>query len=64
MAINMEVLKDEIKRTFRVLGADKGIDQNAVDINNWRDEGYITETEWRELRKYNRKVYSDLPLEF
>ena len=59
----LETLKGEIDRGFRVLGAERGFNQNATDIIGWREDGYISETEYRELRAYNRHVYSELPLD-
>lgn len=56
-------LKMEIDRGFRVLGADRGFDQNATDIMGWKREGYINEDEYVELRAYNRKQYAKLPLD-
>ena len=62
MAIAIETFKDEIDRAFRVLGADKGFQQNATDICGWLKDGYLTEEEYKELRKYNRARYAELPL--
>lgn len=59
----MNELKREINRAFRVLGADRGFDQNVTDIINWHKEGIISEDEYRELRRYNRSVYAMLPLD-
>lgn len=59
----LETLKDEIVNNFRIYGADSGINRNAIIIRNWRDEDMITADEYKELRKFNRKVYSDLPLD-
>lgn len=55
--------KNEIDRAFRVLGADRGFDQNVTDICAWRDEKRINDSEYHELRKYNRTVYHELPLD-
>ena len=63
MKISVNTLMADIDRAFRVLGADRGFDQNATDIRTWFKEGFITEDEYKELRKYNRKVYSELPLD-
>ena len=60
---NIETLKNEIDRAFRVLGADVGLQQNAVDITAWRKDGVITDAEYHDLRKYNRRKYSELPLD-
>ena len=59
----LETLKDEIVNNFRTYGADSGINKNSAIIRNWRDEDMITDEEYKELRKFNRKVYSDLPLD-
>ena len=63
MRIGISTFKGEINRAFRVLGADKGFRQNATDIYQWLKDGYLTEEEYRELRKYNRMQYSKLPLD-
>ena len=61
--MNINDLKMEIDRCFRVLGADRGFDQNATDIIAWHREGFISEDEYVELRSYNRKQYAKLPLD-
>lgn len=61
--ISIETLKDDIRRAFWVLGADKGFQQNAIDICAWFKMGFINEDEYKELRKYNRIFFSGLPLE-
>ena len=59
----LETLKEEIINNYRIYGnADVGIQKNASIICNWRDEEMITPEEYKELRKFNRKVYSNLPL--
>lgn len=63
MKISIETLKSDIDRAFRVLGADRGFDQNTNDIIAWRNEGFLTDEEYRELRKYNRSQYAGLPLD-
>ena len=63
MRISIETLKSDIDRAFRVLGADRGFDQNATDIIAWRNDGFLTDEEYRELRKYNRSQYAALPLD-
>ena len=63
MSIHIDTFKDEIERTFRVLGADRGFSQNVTDICAWLREGFLTDDEYSYLRKYNRKVYSELPLD-
>lgn len=62
--MSIEELKGEIDRAFRVLGADHGLQQNAMDIIGWRQDGIINENEYYELRRYNRHQYSLLPLEW
>lgn len=61
---NMEALMYKVDRTFRYLGAERGFDQNVTDINALRDENIITWDEWKELRKYNRETYAELPLDW
>ena len=38
----VEIYKEEIRRAFSVLGADKGLQQNAIDIKALRNYGFIT----------------------
>ena len=59
----LETLKDEVINNFRIYGADSGLSENSAIIRNWRDEDMITDEEYKELRKFNRKVYADLPLD-
>lgn len=54
--------KDDINRNFRILGADRGFDQNVTDIIHWYRLGLLTDTEYKLLRKYNRTAYSELPI--
>lgn len=61
---NMEIYMSEIDRAFRVLGAERGFDQNVTDIKAWRDANIITQDEYKTLRQYNREAYSDLPLDW
>lgn len=61
--ITMKALKDDIDRAFRVLGADKGFGQNVTDILHWRDEGFLTDEQYKELRRYNRTQYHELTLD-
>jgi len=63
MAISIEFFKAEIDRAFRVLGADRGFGQNVTDITAWKNEGYISDDEYKTLRKYNRTAYNGLPLD-
>lgn len=63
MTISINTLKDDINRAFRVLGADKGLQQNSIDILQWKEHGFISDEEYKELRKYNREQYSKLPLD-
>lgn len=52
-------IKSEIERSFWVLGTEKGFDQNLTDLIQWREDGYITESEYSELRSYNRTIYKN-----
>lgn len=61
MRISIETLKDDIKGTYNVLG-ERGLELNATDICEWHREGFLTDDEYHELRKYNRKLYAELPL--
>lgn len=60
MTISMSTFRDDIDRAFRVLGAEKGFDQNATDIKAWKEEGYLTDQEACELKQYNRTQYGNL----
>lgn len=60
MILEMSMLRSDIDRAFRVLGAEKGFDQNITDIRGWRADGMITEKEAHELRQYNRVKYHEL----
>lgn len=53
----LEIYKEHVRRAYRVLGADKGINQNVIDIQAWRNYGFITEEEYHYLREYNRSIY-------
>ena len=56
----VELIKKEIDRAFRVLGADKGFTQNATDLIAWQRDGVITDSEYSDLRKYNASGYKTL----
>lgn len=56
----LEIYKEEIRRAYRVLGADIGIQQNALDIQEWRNCGFITNEQYHELGKYNRDLYATM----
>lgn len=56
----MAIYKEEIRRAYRVLGADKGIQQNALDIQGLRNYGFITAEEYHELRKYSRDIFATM----
>ena len=53
----MAIYKEEIRRAYRVLGADIGIQQNAIDIQLWRNYGFITAEEYHYLRCYSRSIF-------
>lgn len=60
----LESLKEVIRDNYYVFGnADVGLVKNAQVISGWRDDDEITDEQYKELRKYNRKVYSELPLD-
>lgn len=61
---NMESMMFQVDCTFRKYGADRGLEENAQQIIRWRDAGVITKDEYKELRKYNRETYADLPLDW
>lgn len=61
--MTIDTFKEDINRAFRVLGAERGFDQNVTDLRIWLKDGYLTEEEYHELRKYNRTQYSKLPLD-
>lgn len=62
-AIHIDTFKEEIHRAFNVLGADKGFNQNVLDICEWRNNGLISDEDYKALRAYNRSVYAGLPLD-
>ena len=62
--MDTEIIKREIDRAFRVLGADRGFDQNVTDLMAWHRDGMLTDTQYRDLRDYNRAAYSALPLDW
>lgn len=47
-----EYLKGEIERADRVLGPDKGLSQNMIDIRAWKRDGLIDDREERKLHDY------------
>lgn len=53
----LEIYKKEIRIAYSVLGGDKGIQQNALDIQLWRNHGFITEEEYHYLRCYSRDIF-------
>lgn len=59
--ISINTFKSDIDRAFRVLGADRGFDQNVTDIKAWKENGFITDAEYKALRQYNREQYHALP---
>lgn len=63
MRIAMRTFEEEIERSFNVLGADRGFSQNVTDIMSWRNEGLISDEEYKALRAFNRAVYAGLPLD-
>lgn len=60
----LEMLKEIIRGNYYVFGnADVGLNKNAQVILGWREDDEITEDQYKELRAYNRHVYSELPLD-
>lgn len=60
----LETLKEVIRDNYYVFGnADVGLNKNAQVILGWREDDEITEDQYKELRAYNRHVYSELPLD-
>ena len=60
----LEMLKEVIRDNYYVFGnADVGLNKNAQVILTWREDDEITEDQYKELRAYNRHVYSELPLD-
>ena len=58
--MGIEFYKLEIIRAFRVLGPDKGFDQNNCDILSWFSDGYISREQQKQLLQFNRKLWRDL----
>lgn len=56
----MEICKEEIRRVYRVLGANKGIQQNASDIRCLRNYDFITPEEYQVLRKYSQDIFATM----
>ena len=54
----LEIYKEEIRRAYRVFGADKGIQKNALEIQLWRNYGFITADEYHYLRCYSRNIFA------
>ena len=55
--MNIEELKLELERTYRVLFPDQADMQNHCDICGWRDSNIISNNEAKELFRYNRELY-------
>lgn len=58
----MKTLEDVLVNNFSVFGAESGFNWNVSVIMNWREEQEIDDEQFHELRRFNRKVYSNLPL--
>ena len=58
----MKTLEDVLVNNFSVFGAEAGFNWNVSVIMNWREEQEINDEQFHELRRFNRKVYSNLPL--
>lgn len=58
--MNINVLKAEIDRSYRLLGPDKGEMQNLIDLRSWKAERFITQAEYEQLVAYSRSVYKDM----
>lgn len=54
----LDELKRELERAYRVLSADNADMCNSRDILVWERECYISAEQARELRAYNKKLYS------
>lgn len=55
--MDIEELKRELERTYRVLFSDQADMQNFRDICGWRDSKIISDNEAKELFRYNRELY-------
>ena len=51
-----------IQESFEIFGDEMGFEINSTNIIAWRAAKLIDEETYHYLRKYNRIVYSDLPI--
>lgn len=51
-----------IQESFEIFGDEMGFEINSTNIIAWRAAKLIDEETYYYLRKYNRIVYSDLPI--
>lgn len=59
---SIESLKENIRETFAEYGEDIGFDMNVAGVCKLFKDGLITRDEYKELRKYNRTYYHELPI--
>ena len=59
----MNTFKKELLDNFFIYGAESGLLKNSEILCGYRDTGIITEEEYKQLRKFNRTTYSNLPLD-
>lgn len=51
-------LKRELERTYRVLSPEEAESQNEWDIHVWRDcEHFVSNDEAKELFRFNKELY-------
>lgn len=51
------IIKDEILRAYRVLGAEKAYRQNWIDIKDWTKQGMLTQEQEKSMLSFNRMQY-------
>ncbi len=57
--MDIEFLKDELERTYRVLGAELADSHNRLFLKGLLRDGYMNENEYNSLQEYNRVLYKE-----
>ncbi len=53
----VNIIKDEILRAYRVLGAERAYSQNWIDIKGWKKQGILTQEQEKSMLSFNRMQY-------
>ena len=53
----ISIIKDEILRAYRVLGAERAYSQNWIDIKAWKKQGMLTQEQEKSMLLFNRMQY-------